>query len=524
MPGFQPAAARDVTDPQPEPPPSLREFVYHAHHHRRPALLAGMTVLGLALLVAALLPPSFRAGATLAVLPSPEFTVRAAAGSHELNASALAMDQIMKAETEILGSDALHRATIAQMGPTRLYPDIFAPAPRNLVRRIIHAAAGVLLSPWRVAPNDETAARAERGDKRFRHDLTVLPAKDANVISVTFDAPDGITASGTLNAMLALYAVRRTSLYDDPQVDIVRREAEAGRSAVAAADERLAAFKRDHAITDYDSERDLLLRRRSQAEQAAQDTATSVSEHAARLDALTRQLAAERPTIGIYTEQDADTRLQSVNAGLEEIRAKLAAAREKYRESSRMVSGLRAELAAHEAEQARLNHDATLSVVRQGRNPAIDPLRLDRAREVGELAAARARLATEQQDTASLAGTLTALNADEAALAGLQRQRASADDTYRAASRILAERHMTEAEDASRLANVRVIQPAVPPQSPRATPLLVIAAGMLLGGLCACGWVVVAFMRRPVFLTSEGLQAATGLPVLAVFERVAVLA
>ena len=154
MPAQQPASDAAMNDlaVSAEAAPSLREFAYHAHHHRGPALLAGGLVLGLALLVAAMLPPSYRAAATLAVLPSPEFTVRAAAGSHELNASALAMDQIMKAETEILGSDALHQATIARVGPAMLYPDVFAPAPRNLVRRVVHALAATLLSPWRVTP------------------------------------------------------------------------------------------------------------------------------------------------------------------------------------------------------------------------------------------------------------------------------------------------------------------------------------------------------------------------------------
>ena len=507
------------TEPAQEAAPSLREFLYHAHHHRRPALLAGGTVLSLALLVAAILPPSYRATATLAVLPSPEFTVRAAAGSHELNASALVMDQIMKAESEILDSADLHRATIDKVGPAALYADVFAPAPRNLVRRVVHVIFATLLSPWRVPTADEPAAREEQGVLRFKHDLSVRPAKDANVIDVTFDATAGATAATTLNTMLALYAQRRATLYDDPQLDIIRREAEAGRQAVAQADERLAAFKREHAISEYESERDLLLRRRSQAEQSAQDTASSVSEHTARLEALAKALTDEHPTIGIYTEQDADTRLQNVNAGLEAIQARLAAAREKYLETSRMVTGLRAELAAHQAEQARLNHDATLSVIRQGRNPTIDPLRLDHAREVGELAAARARLQAEQQDAARLSRMLTALDADEAALAGLQRQRASADDTYRAATRILAERHLSEAEDARRLTNVRVIQPATAPQSPRATPLLVIAAGIVFGALTAFAWVVLAFLRRPVFLTGEGLAAASGLPVLAVFER-----
>ena len=429
------------------------------------------------------------------------------------------MDQIMKAETEILGSDELHRATIQKVGGARLYPDTFDPPPRNLFRRVLHTIVGTLLSPWRVTPADEAAAREQAGVHRFRTDLAVLPAKDANVITVTFDNRSGTQAANTLNTLLGLYAERRASLYDDPQLEVVRREADAGRLAVVASDERLASFKRDHAISDYEAERTLLLNRRGQAEQSVQDARIAASEHAARLAALTLLLSGETPTIGLYTEKDADIRLQALNADLEASRAKLAVAREKYRDGSRMVTSLQADLAAHEAEQARLSHDQTLSVVREGRNPSIDPLRLDRAREIAELAAARAKLEAETQGSAQLADMLVTLDRNEAALSALQREKASADDAYRTSQRILAERHLSEAEDARRLANVRVIQPAVPPQLPRPTPSLVIAGGFILACLTGAGWIVAGYLRRPVFLTREGLASATDLPVLAVFER-----
>jgi hypothetical protein len=64
-----------------------------------------------------------------------------------------------------------------------------------------------------------------------------------------------------------------------------------------------------------------------------------------------------------------------------------------------------------------------------------------------------------------------------------------------------------------------VIQAAMIPQQPRPIPLLVIAAGCVLSVLAALGWIICNFMLRPVFLTGEGLSAASGLPVLAVFTR-----
>ena len=182
----------------------------------------------------------------------------------------------------------------------------------------------------------------------------VLPAKDSNVISVTYDNRSGQVAADTVNTMLTLYAARRSQLYDDPQLSIVRGEVTQAANAVEAADRALLAFKIGHAISDYDAERDLLLHRASQAEQAVADAQAATVEYQARLAALEHALRAEPATIGVFDETDSDTRLQAVNAGLQDMRAKLAAARDKYKDASRVVVALQAQIASHQAEAARL--------------------------------------------------------------------------------------------------------------------------------------------------------------------------
>ncbi len=502
-----------------DPALPLSEFLFHAYEQRWRALRIFGAVLAMALIAAALITPSYRATAVLAVLPSPEFTVRAAAGSHDANASALALDQIMKTETEILGSDDLHMATLRLLGPQMVYPDIFAPVTHGWLRRSLHTVSTLILAPWRAPPFDEPAARVERGVRRFRADLSVLPAKDANVITVTFDNGDPRQSAATVNTMLSLYAARRSRLYDDPQLEVVKREAEAGARAALEAERSLAEFKRSHAISDYEQERGLLLQRRSQTQQQVADGQAAVGEYQARLAALARLLTSEPTSINVFEENDPDTRLSAVNAGLQDVRAKLAAASDKYKDTSQVVLALRAQIASHEAESARLARNAAASVVRRGRNPSLDPLHLDHARAAAELAAAQARLNANRDQLTEISGALGRLDTDEAGLAALLRQKASAEQVYRDTSRIYAERHLSEAEDARRLANVRVIQPAAVPQTPRALPLLVIAAGLVMAALSSFAWVVAMFMARPVFLTGEGLAAASGLPVLAVFKR-----
>jgi len=501
-----------------EAPPSLQEFVSHLRANRARALRGFLAVFVPALILAALLRPSYRATATLAVLPAPEFTVRNTAGSHDPNTSALAMDQIMKAETAILDSDDLHAAALHKVGEATVYPDLFGRAAPNPAVEMLQTLVHVLLSPWRVTPADTQAALHQRALKTFESDLDLLPTKDANVITVSFDNPSNEAAAGVVNALLSLYAARRTHIYEDPQEAIVRKAVAASEAAAAAADRRLAEYKARNGISDYTQQRDLLLHRLTEASQTEATAEASRAEQAARVAALAQQLRGEPASVPVYRENDPDLRLQAANAALLDLRTKLAAAREKYLDGSRVVTTMNAQVVAQEAEAARLGHDPAASVVRQGRNGNFDSLRLDRAHAAAELAAAEALLFAARKEAAAVQAALDRLDTAEVGLLDLQRLALAAGDDFRTASRILAERHLTESEDALRLANVRVIQPALVPQKPRPIPLLVIAAGFVFGGLAALGRVVAAYVLHPVFLTGEGLELATGIPVLAVFR------
>ena len=72
------------------------------------------------------------------------------------------------------------------------------------------------------------------------------------------------------------------------------------------------------------------------------------------------------------------------------------------------------------------------------------------------------------------------------------------------------------------MANVRVIQPARPPQRQTLTRLLICLASILLGAVGILLWFLVGYAVQPTFLTGEGLAHATGLPVLGVFSRASV--
>jgi uncharacterized protein involved in exopolysaccharide biosynthesis len=497
--------------------PLLTEFLAHCWVHRSGAARIAGGFLAFCLLLAALLPPVWRATAVLVVLPAPEYTVRQDAGSHAVSTSSLALDQIMKAETGILESDALHEETLAALGVGRVYPELAPGAKRGPVGAVLHAVASVILAPWRVTPANPVLEKADRAVRRFGDALTVTPAKDSNVIEVLFRHDNPVVAADAVNAMLARYAARRTRLYDDPQLNVVRQQTDALARAVREADEALTGFKATHAIANYAAEQELLLKRRDDAGAQAAMAAAQAAEQKARVAALDRQIAGLPAAVEVYHEDNADTRVESADDSLVDLRGRLALARVHYLETSHVVTGLLAQIRQQEEARRRMAADRSAASVRAGRSPALDPLLVDRAQAAGDAAAAEARARAMSAEAERLAASLAQLGGEEPALTDLVRRKQVADEAFASASRVMTEQRLTEAEDALRLAKVRVIQPARVPQHPFPVPLLLGIAGAVFGPFFAFLALFLGFALRPRVMTPEGLAHVTGLPVLAVF-------
>jgi uncharacterized protein involved in exopolysaccharide biosynthesis len=465
-------------------------------------------------------------------MPSPEFTVREDAGSRAFNNSALAMDQIMKAETEILESDELHRGAILDLpnhterhrtptafaGMEELYPDLGSHVQPAPVWAALKAVVNIALSPWRGHSTSTHDAELDEALQRFSANLRVLPAKESNVISVSFTHLDPEMSAQVLNVMLARYAARRQVIYNDPQLAVAQHAVEDSAALVHRADLALTAFKARYGYSDYQTERDLLLRRHSQAEQMVADANAQVSQSQARLATLDIEIHRLPEKVSLYREDDNDARLQSVNEKLLDLSGQMAAARVHYRDNSRVIISLQSQISSQMTVKRLLAQEGGPSLSRTGRSQALDLLLVDRAHAMADRDGARIQSEVVQKQVDELAMQMRALNADESMFADLTRQKVAADESFVAANHAAAEQQLTEAEDARRLANVRIIQPARIPQHPTTLKLLICAAGLLLGGLFAVFWLVFKFTTETTFLTAAGLATATGLPVLGVFQ------
>lgn len=503
------------------PLPSVREILNAACRDRARILAVAGGMTGLALLAAALLPPRYVASASLVVLLGPEYTVRPEAGAPPPPSGALDSDQIMKAEVEILNGEDLHESVLRELGLGTVYPDALRP-PGLLARlrrdladaaRAAGQALGLDLPP--PTPDDPVLAALPR----FDTNLTIEASKDANVLDVSYRNRDPDVAARVANTLVDLYLRRRQAIYLDRQSSPVEAELRRLAGELAAADDRLTAYKTAHAIASYDTERDLLLHRRADLASASQDAETAATELRQRLAVLEPRLAALPATVPDYTERDTDTRAATLLSALQDLRGKAAAAAASYQPESRMMRDLRTQIATREAELAALRADRSASTTRLSRNALRDAAALDALHATADLRAAEARRATLAVQIAGTDAALRHLTETEATLEALSRQRAIAEEEYRAAARVLDERRVMEEVDASRAASVRVIQPARPPLKPRPLALLLAAAGALLGALGAVTAAVLSDLLRRGYLAPGQIERSLGLPVLAVIPE-----
>ncbi len=498
--------------------PSLREIATSAWADRRRIRRAMAATLALAALLAVLVPARYVTSSSLVVLLGSEFTYRPEAGTAQNVSSALGADQIMKAEVEILGADDLHEATLRRVGLDRVYPGF--DDPPGPLARLAAAIAGLPRAACEAVGLPVPALRdidpvSLAVARRFDTDLVVEAAKDANVLTVTFRNRDPEVAAEVVNTLVALYLERRHALYGDVQSATVQTQVRTLSDTLGQADAALAAFKASHDIDSFGLQRDLLLHRRDDLARALADSDASRAQLSARAASIARQLASTPASVRGYTEDDPDSRAATLNAGLQDLRGRAADLATRYLPDSRVMQDARAQVAAREAELARLRADRSASVQRQTRNPTLDALSLDGDRAGTDLRAETARGAALAADARAVAAALHELGDSDEALQQLERRREVADSAFRASAKVLEDRRMVEAVAAERATNVRVIQPARVPLRPRRLTLPILAAGVVFSLLAGAGTAVLSDATRPGFLSPEQVERRLGLPVLA---------
>ncbi|MGE0742756.1 MAG: GumC family protein [Hyphomonadaceae bacterium] len=462
---------------------SLADIVAMLWAERALVLSVGAAICALGLVAALLAPRAYTARSELIVRMGEEYVYQPTAGGAGAGATP-EMQAVVNAEMRMIGSGAVVRAAIDDIGLANIYPDI--------------AASG--------GPDARKMAAAER---TFAQHLTVETAPQTPSIGLAFTHRNPETAAQALNALVRQYLEHRRTVLVGGEFEALAEQSSDITARAAGANDALAAFLTEHQIGDFESELAALAARAGVIETQVLDAQTARREAEARAAALRTSLQSEPEQIELYSESDARRELVEAQVEREQLLSRYQPDAMPVREVDRRIAQLQAFLAGGDPP----------SITRRG----VNQVRQDVASQLygieAEERAQRAREAALSQQREEVRTRLRAMQALEPQFRQLQRQRtiletnagnfATRAEEARARSQMLG-----RATD-----NITPVEQAAVPTQGKSLRWPIILLTLLVAAVAAFAAGLSRALLRRSFPTPSSAARALDVPVLAVVPR-----
>lgn len=483
----------------------IRDLMLNMWFRRWRILLIMAVSICLAGFVAFQIEPKYQSKSMLLVLLGPEYGARPIAGENAPNGFNVAPEQLLRTEADILHSDDLHRTVIQQIGVATLYPDLLKPpgAIAQLTRQgrmFINELLGKT-EPPRQSAEDELLSRAE---KMFAKNFGVVPDDKSHIIQLSFENPNPEVAAQTLKALEAHYLELRGKLFADRQAVIVQAQQKQTGAQLAAADAKLAEFKRVHNVANFTERQRILMAEQGALEDqlAKADSATAGLQ--ARLDSLTVQLrlASGQPNGG-KGNPNAASALQGMVGAYQK----------------RQQDALTTYRGSPAYDLARTDMMKAQEEVAKMRSQQAFQIQQDYDKTAADLRASQATVEAIQPQLKKIAGDLASINADESQVHELERSRAVLEDSYRAIAKVATDREVIENVSAKEQPSVRVVTEPRVPDTAQPIRMAILLIGVIVGLVVSLISSLMSGFFHGIYLRPEALEVDTGLAVLAVIPN-----
>lgn len=491
--GGQPAQPGAFATPQ----VTLRDILTIVFFDRWAILVAFLVPVLLGVLAALVTRTTYEAEARLLVLLGREYIFRSEVGE---NVPGLSFDreQIVKAELEILGSRELKAEVIRTVGLEEMYPQIEKDQ----------------LGDSRPAAEGARRPRAmDLAIDRFERNLKLTPVQGSNVIQLAFNHPDPQIAAEALNLLIRFYMDKRRDVFSQSRSAIIQDQRDQFADRLKELETRIQEYRARNNISNVDEQTNLLLRQEAEQSSALLQLDERVRGLEAQAQGLKAQIAATPAQVLLSNDDTRAPALESARGTLLALELRRRDLLTKYKETSRVIADIDAQIAQARASMAE-DKQRTTATVRRGRNPVLDDLERDLARLEAEAKGLRARRGEIEINLAKLREKAAGFAEQQQVYRALERERALLEDAYRTYTKRLEEAKITDEFDKSKSANVRIIAPAEAPSEGRSLRLPILAAAVFLGLLAALATAFVVAQMRQTFLTPEDTERVLGLPVL----------
>lgn len=351
-----------------------------------------------------------------------------------------------------------------------------------------------------------------------------------NLYRISYRGEDPQVTRDVVDTLVNLFveeSMGRTRRDTESAQAFLNRKVEEYERRVAAAEQRLTEFKREH-VGQLPGNRGDYYQRLQQATEQLEQARFELETAQSRKRELEKQLAGEEPVFGIMGDQDGgastaqtprlDQRINKLQDRLDQLLLKyteqhpeVETVRDRLEQLTQKREEKRAELAAAAGEASPREGSESLE-----QNPVHQEIRAALARTRAEVATAESKVARYRRQVQELRSKVNTLPEVEARYNELQRQHQQVKQTYDELQQRLRTAEISEAADsAENQVDFRVVEPARVPSEPVAPdrPLLVTASL----GAAAVGYgafAVFLALLWPTFHTRAAVHSALQMPVL----------
>jgi uncharacterized protein involved in exopolysaccharide biosynthesis len=471
---------------------SAREALSAAFSYKRRMLLALVLPPVVAVILIFLWPPTYRAQTTLIVKTGREYLPQGTLDMMQSGPTVTKLEDI-NSEMELMQDRTVIEDAINQVGIENLYPEVLGPSFSDYL-------------PSRGSPMDKAV-------KKFNSHLDIKLVKMSNVLDVTFDDERQAMATKALESYLAAYINRHTAVFTSGRAGSFLTTIDRDQAELQRLELEQARIKLDNRIYDITPQRQSLISQRVDAETHLQETIdrkATLEQRVAYLDGIREGL----PRTLTSSETSPNEEVVQANAALTALRQTESALLGRYSPQNPDVRRVQDQVNALQRRIAELKGSASkINVAPAALSQQVEQeLVMDRT-ELAPLAeeAGRYKLLITVRSN-----ELQRLEAADTDLRIVQSRIDALLDNLKAIRAQYVVARTQDDMDARRLASVVPVGPVLTPDKPaQPMPVLFAAAGVLLGLIAAGGLAVWAAVANAIFFTADGVEAMTGLPVLA---------
>lgn len=392
----------------------------------------------------------------------------------------------------------------------------------DVLRKVVEASNLAKDNDWTryLRPGEGHRQRVERAARRLAKKLEIESVKKTNLISVKYSAADPAQAARVLQALAGVYIDKHKEVHRPTgSFHFFEQQTAESRRQLEEAQQNLLAFMQNHAIVVAAQQRDLDLVKLSDADASQRQTQIAIAETRKRIEELHRQMAslAERTTTEIRTSDNPEL-VGSLKARLLEQELKHTELLTKFEPTHRLVK---------EAEEKIAETKAAIAI------EAANPLRDETTDKDKNYEWAKGELQHEQVSlegleakasaTAATVGAYQAraqhMGADAIAQEDLVGTERAAEENYLLYIKKREEARLGDALDERGIVNVAIAEQPVEAALPLWSAWLILAAGVLGGGISGTAAAFAADHLDPAFRTPDEVLEFLGAPVLASLPR-----